>query len=177
MRLKVGNVPPNERVKIEIVYLQELSLSNNTFYQLKILASASPRYLNHIPREVIKKSYGNISKPKDLFHWSFKIYLRTTRKVVFYDSNTHPLVLVAQNDTKTISEFRLAEDSVPNQDFVFSYTTEGYELPSHVFGRTDHSSSAMISFIPKFCSLSIDDAYKASLTGKGFECDIQNAMG
>ena len=35
----------------------------------------------------------------------------------------------------------------------------------------------MISFIPKFCELSLDDAYKASITGKGFEIDIENGKG
>ena len=124
--LKIGNVPPNEKVKIEIVYLQELSLSNNTFYQLKILGNTSPRYFYHIPHEVLMKSYGNIAKPKDVFHWSFKIYLRTTRKVIFHKSNTHSLELVAQNDTKTLSEFRLTETAPPIKDFVFTYTTEDF---------------------------------------------------
>ena len=59
-----------------------------------------------------------------------------------------------------------------NKDFTFSYTTEDFQLPSYVFGRTDVGSTAMLSFIPKFCDLSLDDAYKASVTGKGFETDI-----
>jgi hypothetical protein len=59
--------------------------------------------------------------------------------------------------------------AVPNKDFVFSYTTEDFQLPSYVFGRTDCSSSAMLSFIPKFCSLNLDDAYKASVAGSAVE--------
>jgi uncharacterized protein with von Willebrand factor type A (vWA) domain len=35
----------------------------------------------------------------------------------------------------------------------------------------------MLSFIPKFCSLSIDDAYKASVKGTVFESDIDSAKG
>jgi hypothetical protein len=35
----------------------------------------------------------------------------------------------------------------------------------------------MISFIPKFCNLSIDDAYKASVDGTSFETDIDDAKG
>jgi uncharacterized protein YegL len=58
---------------------------------------------------------------------------------------------------------------VPNKDFCFSYTTEYFEQPSYVFGRTDAGSTAMISFVPRFCTLSINDAYKASVAGKGFE--------
>jgi len=59
----------------------------------------------------------------------------------------------------------MTDACVPNKDFVFSYTTENYELPNYVFGRTDVSSSAMLSFIPKFCTLTLDDAYKASVKG------------
>jgi uncharacterized protein with von Willebrand factor type A (vWA) domain len=50
-------------------------------------------------------------------------------------------------------------------------------MPSYVYGSTDVSSSAMISFIPKFCSLNLDDAYKASVHGKSYETDIENAKG
>lgn len=66
----------------------------------------------------------------------------------------------------------MAKSCIPNKDFVFNYTTEDYQLPNYVFGRTDAGSTAMISFIPKFCSLSIENAYKASVTGKKIETDI-----
>jgi uncharacterized protein with von Willebrand factor type A (vWA) domain len=35
----------------------------------------------------------------------------------------------------------------------------------------------MLSFIPKFCSLSIDDAYKASVKGTAYENSIESAKG
>jgi uncharacterized protein with von Willebrand factor type A (vWA) domain len=35
----------------------------------------------------------------------------------------------------------------------------------------------MLSFIPKFCSLNLDDAYKASVKGTAFEGDIDSAKG
>jgi len=50
----VGNVPPKESVKIEIVYLQELTLSCNMFYKLHMIGTISPRYMNYIPKEVIE---------------------------------------------------------------------------------------------------------------------------
>ena len=71
----------------------------------------------------------------------------------------------------------MTKESVPNKDFCFSYTTEDYQLPSYVLGRTDAGSTAMISFIPKFCTLNIDDAYKASVEGRKLETDIDNAKG
>jgi len=35
----------------------------------------------------------------------------------------------------------------------------------------------MLSFIPKFCTLNISDAYKASVAGTPFEGDIDAAQG
>ncbi len=35
----------------------------------------------------------------------------------------------------------------------------------------------MISFVPKFCELNIDDAYKASVLGTPIDTDIDNAKG
>lgn len=134
----------------------------------------SPRYMNQIPNESIAKGWrkaGQVSS-EGSFTWNFKISLRTTRKVVFFDSNSHDIMLLSQNDTQTLSEFAMTEASVPNKDFVFTYTTEDFQLPSYVYGSTDVSSSAMLSFIPKFCSLNLDDAYKASVAGTAFETDI-----
>lgn len=71
----------------------------------------------------------------------------------------------------------MTKSCIPNKDFFFTYTTEDFQLPSYVFGRTDASSTAMLSFIPKFCDLSIDDAYKASIEGKKFETEIDKVKG
>lgn len=35
----------------------------------------------------------------------------------------------------------------------------------------------MLSFIPKFCELKIDDAYKAAVKGKKIETDMDKARG
>jgi hypothetical protein len=36
-------------------------------------------------------------------------------------------------------------------DLFLLFTVENFHLPNYVFGRTDCSSTAMLSFIPKFC--------------------------
>ena len=163
---------------IEISYLQELSLAVNSFYQLTMAGTISPRYMNHIPGEKLKAGLRNEgAKAKGNLYWDFRISLRTARKVVFFDSHTHEIDLVSQNDPCTETELALGKSCLLNKDFVFSYTTEDFQLPSSVFGRTDAGSTAMISFIPKFCELSVDDAYKASVVGKSFETDIENGKG
>lgn len=137
-----------------------------------------PRYMAHIPKEVLFRGFRDkVIQAKGEFYWNFTIKLRTSKKVSFAESKSHKVVTVAQNDCRTESEFTLDKECLPNKDFVFTYTTENFEQPSYVLGRTDISSTAMISFIPKFCQLSINDAYQASLTGTPYETDIENARG
>lgn len=38
-----------------------------------------------------------------------------------------------------------------------------FHIPKYVLGTANDTSTAMVSFIPKFCELSIDDAYRASI--------------
>jgi hypothetical protein len=59
MSLKIGNVPPDQTVRIEIAYLQELTLACNTFYQLHMTGTISPRYMNYIPGDKIKSALRN----------------------------------------------------------------------------------------------------------------------
>ena len=60
---------------------------------------------------------------------------------------------------------------------MFLYTTENFHLPSHVLSNTDASSTIMLSFIPKFCTMSISDAYKASIKDKSYEVEMSSAKG
>lgn len=125
-----------------------------------MVGTISPRYLNYIPGEKVKAGLRNSeAKSKGDFYWNFTITLKTTRKTIFFGSHTHEIVMLSQNDAKTEIQLAMEGASIPNKDFVFSYTTEDFQLPSSVLGRTDAGSTAMLSFIPKFCSLTLDDAY------------------
>jgi hypothetical protein len=44
-----------------------------------------------------------------------------------------------------------------------TFATEDFQMPSYVLGGNDFSSTVALSFIPKFCSLNLDDAYRASV--------------
>ena len=50
-------------------------------------------------------------------------------------------------------------------------------MPSFTFGKTDAASTAVLSFIPKFCQLSLSDAKKALLSGENIETDVSEAKG
>ena len=60
----------------------------------------------------------------------------------------------------------MTNSCIPNKDFALNYTTEEYHLPNYVLSKNEIRSTAMLSFIPKFCLLSLDDPYKASVEGK-----------
>ena len=114
---------------------------------------------------------------KDCFSWSFKVNLRTTRKIAFCDSPSHNLEKISENDEKTLISYSSTEDSTFSKDFIFNYTTEDFHLPSFTFGKTDATSTAILSFIPKFCQLSLSDAFRASLSGESIETDVSDAKG
>lgn len=180
LNLEIGNIPPKTEFTVTISLLQEMKISQNTFYRIQIPSTISPRYMNRVGAETKvpehMKQKGQSSGKAD-FSWNFKVDLRTSRKVVFFDSPSHDVTLLNQNEHGTETLLVMAKDETPNKDFTFVYTTEDFHLPSYVLGSTDTSSTVMLSFIPKFCTLEINDAYKASIENKPFETDMSSAKG
>lgn len=71
----------------------------------------------------------------------------------------------------------LPEAEVPTGDFTFIYTTEKFDEPSLVRGHTDVSDSCLLSFIPRFSQLSINDAEKKEREKKDFETNLDRVTG
>ena len=57
--MQIGNIPPKSRVKITIAFIQELTLSVNTFYSLQVPSTISPRFMNSVP---VQNSDGTVDK-------------------------------------------------------------------------------------------------------------------
>lgn len=180
LNMSIGNIPPQTEFSVKVGYLQEMQISMNTFYRLLVPSTISPRYLNKVenilkvPEHMQQK--GELSGKAD-FTWSFKIDLRTSRKVVLCQSPSHKIKMISQNKECTESLFVMENSELPNRDFTLLYTTEDFHLPSHVVGRSDASSTVMLSFIPKFCTLDVNDALQAELENKSYETDIASAKG
>ena len=67
-----------------------------------MIGTISPRYMNYVPGEKLKEGLRNkAARTRGDFYWNFSISLKTTRKTVFFDSHTHKLDLISQNDLKT----------------------------------------------------------------------------
>jgi len=105
------------------------------------------------------------------------VEVKTTKKVIFFDSPSHNITLLSQNEQGTETLLMMEKSETPNKDFTFVYTVDEFHLPSYVLGNTDISSTVMLSFIPKFCTLEINDAYKASVENKPYETDMSSAKG
>lgn len=160
-----------------------LEVSLNTFWQLMIPSTISPRYMNdkappfEFPEMAKIREQVNVELPK--YTWSFKLSVSTNpnKRIVHCQSRSHDLLQLSINESKTETTFVMEESCVPNRDFYFSYATENFNEPTTVLGRTDVSVSAALSFIPKFCDLTINDAVRMQLEGKDFECDMDSAKG
>lgn len=47
--MNIGNIPPKTKLTITIKFVQEMTLSINSFYRAQISSSICPRYMNTIP--------------------------------------------------------------------------------------------------------------------------------
>lgn len=81
-----------------------------------------------------------------------------------------------QNDAGTILDLQLEKDPL-NKDFSFIYTTDHFLLPSFVLGRNDINTTVMVSFIPKFCQMSLEDAEKAAINDEDFDVEMDAVRG
>ena len=97
--------------------------------------------------------------------------------MIFFDSSSHSILLLSQNEAGTETTLVMEQSQVPNKDFTFIYTTDNFHIPSYIMGKTDVSATVMLSFIPKFCTLDINDAYKAEIEHKSYGTDIGTARG
>ncbi len=81
-----------------------MKVSQNTFYRLQVPSTISPRFMNKVEGKTKVSEHmqhkGESSGKPD-FDWSFKVDLRTTRKVVFFDSPSHDVTLLSQNEAGT----------------------------------------------------------------------------
>ena len=178
LAMQLGNLGPGEAVTVELVYTEELALSLNTFYQFTLPQRSLPTLFTFLLRDDLVLSF---RKPAVLesgeFEWDFRLRLRTDRKVTSFRSLTHQLTLEKANDQRTDLQLTLSAKETLHKPFSFIFTTEDFELPSYTLGRSDAGSSVMVSFIPKFCPLSLEDAQAAALKSQDFETEMDAVRG
>jgi len=148
--LNLGRVPPQQHIRVQVAFLQELSLSGNKLYQLHLSKNIFPRYMDYVSVDQLNQGFRNIaSKEKNEFYWNFSVSLKNSHRLNFWDSSTHVMKLIDENISGTESTFTLKEASIINKDFIFSFSTENVAEPTYLLGQSHHLSSAMISFVPE----------------------------
>lgn len=73
----------------------------SSFYKLIVPSTISPRYMNDSEGFIDYIGKPVKSSAKANFTWNFKITLKTNRQVVFFDSSSHKIDLLSQNENAT----------------------------------------------------------------------------
>lgn len=84
---------------------------------------------------------------------------------------------ISRNADSTEISLVLPQSEKPTGDFVFLYTTEHFEEPTLLYGKTDTGSCCLLSFIPNFSGLPLADAERMALKGEDFEPEVSSAVG
>ena len=57
----------------------------------------------------------------------------------------------------------LEEGMLPNKDFMLTYSFVDMDKPSVLVGESDNCTEAVVSFVPKFCTLDQEHAKQYAL--------------
>ena len=123
MNMEIGNIPPKTELTVVISFMQEVSISLNTFYKIQIPSNISPRYSSTLFERLEKDRKEGKKEVQGNFTWNFKVEVKTTRKLVFFKSPSHELSCLSQNKDATETILVMNEACLPNKDFTFIYTT------------------------------------------------------
>lgn len=157
MKMVVGNIEGKSTVKVTLVYLHLNSLLCNTFYQYKLTTTMTPRYASRSnPQELAFGSFPNSQQMEGRCFWNVNVNIRSSKKILKVFSESHKIRIVAKGNIVNVTFDNSNE--LPNKDFTLSYVIEHFEKPSYCLSNSDNNTTAAISFIPKYCPLSIDDA-------------------
>jgi len=167
MKMVVGNIAAKQEVKVILTYIHANSLVNNTFYQFRLASTMTPRYARGLQLpQLLFSSFGNSKTMEGRCSWSVNVTIRSSRNIIKVESNTHKLKKFTNNNE---TSYTFAEQNVlPDRDFSLYYTLDNHTKPVYSISHLDNNTTAAISFIPKYCPLSLDDAYKQHLKGKSF---------
>ena len=89
---------------VEGINLRVIAQNFSKSVTLSPLVTSSTPIMNRVNGDLKKSEFmkeKNLPNEKPNFDWTFKIELKTTRKVVFFDSPSHNITLLNQNEKGT----------------------------------------------------------------------------
>ena len=177
INLKIGNVPGETTVEIEVEYTQELEASLSSFWRFTAYSTVTPRYINDWPSMQIATPAIYLPSTKPTYTWSFKVIVISQKAITFFNSTSHRLSGVSSSDGNKQISFTLDFQEVPNKDFIFVYSTGDMSTPFSLVGQSEDSTTAVLTFLPKFTSIDSKKAYELETQGKELDFDLKSARG
>ena len=74
----------------------------SSLFEIRMMSSVSPSYIKALSNQQVMDGFRNEeAKASAQFYWDFRICLRASRKITFFESQSHQLELVHKNDSMT----------------------------------------------------------------------------
>jgi len=133
LKMRIGNLEPNEKVRIVFSMIGELKTEMEKAWTLRIPSHISPRYMNDIDLiNVLFKIF--LEDPKNTsttymdaeIEWDFNITLISSEKVAKWKSDNHDLKEEKVSDYEF--RFKLDEGKLPEKDLVFTFENEKQDI-------------------------------------------------
>ena len=181
MKLSIGNINPQSMLTIRFVWLEELEISMNKFWRFAILSTLTPRYTSDPAIEFKKdkellSAYPQLSsKSRNAYKWDIDIQVQSSSEITHLHCPSHKINIEKPRKLEAIIKLANEEEKYPNKDFVLYFRNHDIDTPQISFGINEKKKKAcaLVTFIPNFCTMDIDDALKEELRARG-QNDIPN---
>jgi uncharacterized protein YegL len=172
-------------VKVKIAYVHTVSCVLNTFYEFRLPITITPRYRLGRLENRMMQDYDEEERRKHKQHsiagdvaWKLRLRIKSSNKLTHYFSRTHTIKLGAKEVAKDTWEIEFDEKELsPNRDFAICYTFDNFEKPSVLLSQSDNNTRAVVSLVPKFCQLSVNDAVEQARERKEQDVDLSQIKG
>ena len=139
LRVRLGNIQPNESVKIEFDFIGKLASELPNTWTLRIPSHIGPRYQTQtdLITKLFKKFINlnpNESQGLNLINteWDFRINLFSSKKIIAAKSSSHKTSETIFTDY--FRSYSLSEDKVPEKDLEFTFEQQNFERPICTIG-------------------------------------------
>ena len=164
MKVKIGNILPDQTIFIKYSYIESLELVLNRFRRFTLYSTLTQRY-NPDNSGVPDLQITEIKPCADTYKWEIMVNLTSVGPLETVYSPSHAISITnyqKNEENITIITLDSKESHNPNKDFVLIYQeNEPFEpkvlVERHQFYQ--NSTVAVLSFFPKLNSLSDSEAY------------------
>ena len=117
------------------------------------------------------------SKP---FKIAIEAIISSASEITFLKSHSHKINIEYQNPEKNKAKVRFEQNKEkPNEyDFYLYWRSKNFEIPQIAFGESEKKGPeakycALISFVPNFCSMSLEEAYAKEVEARSKNLQVK----